>query len=88
MIHIWPTHIFVYIWAKKKTLKSSDKNGVRRRIVNIVKENTVQNLQILNKTILELLKVDDIFRDEIFKSRELLLSTPMSDQISNDIVTK
>jgi hypothetical protein len=59
---------------EKNRVKSSDKLSVKRKIVNIVKENTTQNLQKLNKAIMEILRVDDIFRDTLLKSRQLSMS--------------
>jgi len=50
---------------KRETTQVS-KVSMRRKIINIVKENTIHNLDELNKSILDIIKVDVQFK-ELFK---------------------
>jgi len=56
---------------QKKSQKESTIKATKRKIVNIVKDNSIQNVRNLDKTIIELLKIDDNFKEELFKSRQL-----------------
>ena len=47
---------------EKSNMKISEKNRIKRKIVNIIKENTIHNIGELNKLVLELLKIDDGFK--------------------------
>jgi hypothetical protein len=56
---------------QKKQLKPTEINRIKRKIINIVKENTVHNLAELNKAVLEILKVDENFRNELLRTRTI-----------------
>ena len=64
------TNMSVY-YEQKKEVKLSEKTRIKRKIINIIKGNTAHNLIELNRTILEILRVDNTFRDELFHSRQL-----------------
>ena len=59
---------------QKREVKTAEKNQVKRKIINIVKENTIHNLTELNQTLMNILKVDNIFRDELLRSKEIAVA--------------
>ena len=64
------TETYSELYAKiKGELKSNEKNYITKKVINIVKENTVENLRKLNKLIMSLLKEDEDFRKEVLKTR-------------------
>jgi len=50
---------------QKKELKQSERNITKKRLAQIVKENTLQNVDELNKVILEYLKINKSFREDL-----------------------
>lgn len=68
--YLGETYVKMYFDLKNK-MKSYEKNKIQKRVINIIKENTLLNLMTLNQVILELLKVDESFRTELIKSRQL-----------------
>jgi len=59
------THYLEKYHELKKNGKEIDNRRVRQQVASIVKENTVQNVDQLNKGILELLKADEGFKNQI-----------------------
>ena len=57
----------------KKELKESVIKSVKRTIINIVKDNSLHNIKMIDKTIIDLLKIDETFRNELIKTRQLSL---------------
>lgn len=57
----------------KKELKESVIKSVKRTIINIVKDNSLHNIKMIDKTIIDLLKIDEAFRNELIKTRQLSL---------------
>jgi hypothetical protein len=57
-------------YDQKKEVKIGDKNKCKRKIANIIKENTQHNLSQLNRTILELLRADSDFKQQLVKFKE------------------
>jgi hypothetical protein len=51
----------------KKLVKQSDKNSVKKQIINILKENSVHNIQELNKSVLSIIQVDQTFREKVLQ---------------------
>jgi len=60
----------------KRELKISEKNKLKRTITNIIKENTTHNLNKINKIMLELIKTDHEFLEQLVDSRKF--PTPSS----------
>jgi hypothetical protein len=58
-------------FSEKKKLKSSEEVAITRKIVNIIKNNTSQNLSELNNVLMDLLKIDQEFRDVILESKQI-----------------
>jgi len=56
---------------EKKDQKESKTKEIKKKIVNIVKDNSVQNGKNLDKTLINLLKIDETFREELLKTRQL-----------------
>jgi hypothetical protein len=54
-------------YAQRKELKLSEKSGVKRKIINIVKQNTIHNMSLLDKTLKDILKIDESFREQILQ---------------------
>ncbi|GAG03953.1 unnamed protein product, partial [marine sediment metagenome] len=68
--------IYIKIYMEqKKQLKRIEQNQIKKKIIDIVKQNTTENLEKLHRVIMDLLKLDDNFRDELLKSRQLLANT-------------
>ena len=64
---------YTRMYSQEKTnIKESDKNRIKKKIINIVKENTVHNLSELNAAVLEFLRIDDNFRDQLLKNQSLI----------------
>ena len=57
---------------QKKSLKSSEINNTRSKILNIIKGNTFQNINELNKSILDILKINDEFRNDFRSAFETI----------------
>jgi len=55
----------------KTEIKISEKNKVKRTITNIIKENSTHNLNKLNKIMLDLVKTDHEFLDQLIEKRQL-----------------
>ena len=55
----------------KSETKISEKNKIRRTITNIIKENSTHNLNKLNKIMLDLVKTDPEFLNQIINSKRL-----------------
>jgi RNase P protein component len=70
--HLAERYLTVYC-EQKQRVKPVERNRTKRKIINIVKENTVHNLGELDKILMELLKVDDSFKRQILQSRELII---------------
>ena len=68
-------YYFDVYFKQKEQIKLSEKNRVKRRIINIVKDNTIHNLSKLNQTVLEILKVDESFKEVLLKSQYLTNGT-------------
>jgi hypothetical protein len=63
---------YMTVYCEQKGLvKPSEKNRIKRKIISIVKENTIHNISELNQTVLDILKVDENFREVIVKSLEI-----------------
>jgi hypothetical protein len=52
----------------KSNLKNSEKAGLKKKILNVVKENSIHNLNELNKQISEILKINGSFRHQLLES--------------------
>jgi hypothetical protein len=52
----------------KKTVKKSEMNGVTKKILSILKDSHSHNLESLNRSILEILKVDQEFSNLLMDS--------------------
>jgi len=57
---------------EKKDLKESGIKVTKKKIINIVRDNSVQNSKNLDKTIIDLLKIDESFRKELLKTRQVV----------------
>ena len=57
----------------KEELKESVIKSVKRTIINIVKDNSLHNIKMIDKTIIDSLKIDENFRNELIKTRQLSL---------------
>jgi hypothetical protein len=68
--HLAERYLDLY-YQQKKMVKTTEANRIKRRIINIVKQNTVHNITELNQAILEILKVDQQFKNELVDSRKL-----------------
>jgi hypothetical protein len=53
---------------EKSKLKINEKNQTKRKVINIIKENTIQNSSELDNLVLEILQADDIFRQKLLKA--------------------
>lgn len=56
---------------EKKEQKESVAKSIKKKIINIVKDNSVQNVKTLDKAIIELLKIDQVFRKELLKTKQI-----------------
>ena len=71
--HLAETYMNLYGEEKNK-LKKSDINTTKRKVINIIKENTIHNISELNEIIIEILKTDDTFRQQLLTLNEPKLS--------------
>lgn len=62
--HLEKLHLSLYDRIKSE-LKECEKIKLKKKIINIVKENSIHNIQELNKVFLQLLNIDDKFRATI-----------------------
>jgi hypothetical protein len=53
---------------QKKLVKQTEKNRIKRQISNIVKENSVHNIAQLNSVLMDLLQINDDFRNKLSKN--------------------
>jgi len=60
---------------EKKDLKSTEISKLKKKIGNIIRSNTAENLSMLDKVIIETLKVDQNFRNELLKTRQFVSNT-------------
>lgn len=60
---------------QKKELKESISKNIKRKILGIIKDNSVQNVRSLDRTIIELLKIDGNFRNVLLGTRQLVSSS-------------
>jgi hypothetical protein len=61
------------LYKEQKTdVKVSEKNAIKRKILNIVRDNTVQSIQNLNNLILDILKIDSEFKAFLLQKSLLL----------------
>ena len=58
---------------QKNDQKETSVKSVKKTIANIIKDNSVHNSKMIDKTIIELLKIDETFRNELLKTRQLTL---------------
>jgi hypothetical protein len=58
-------------FEQKNALKRSDKGQLQKKIVNIVKENTSHNVAELNQALIDILKIDQDFREQIINSGKI-----------------
>jgi hypothetical protein len=61
------TYMQLYIELKNQ-LKVSEVNRIKKRIVAIIRENTIQNTSQLNQTLCDLLQLDEKFRKELVET--------------------
>ena len=52
----------------KKEAKRGQKLEIRKHIINIIKRNTIQNIDELNRNIFEVIKMDEDFKKNLFES--------------------
>jgi hypothetical protein len=62
--HLAETYMDLF-GEEKKGLKGRDINVAKRKVINIIKENTIHNVTELNQLIAEMLKDDDLFREQL-----------------------
>lgn len=55
----------------KNQIKVAEKNKIKRRITNIIKENTTHNLNKINKIMMDLIKTDNGFIELLMETRKL-----------------
>ena len=60
-------HYMKWFNELKELVKLSEKNATKKQIINILKENSVHNIQELNKNILSIIQVDQTFKDKIIQ---------------------
>lgn len=53
---------------EKSNMKVNQKNQIKRKVINIIKHNTIHNVNELNQIIFELAKVNDDFKEVLLKS--------------------
>lgn len=68
---------------EKKKLKTGEMKNTRKLILNIIKTNSVVNIDDVNEALIELLKVDTDYRDNLLSR----LYNFNSDQVSNKLIT-
>ena len=56
----------------KSTVKTQEKNSTKKQLLNILKENSVHNIQELNKSVLTIIKVDQQFREKFLTETNFL----------------
>ena len=56
---------------KNNAVKTSDKDKIKNKLLKIIKGNTVQNIEELNKIIIDILKIDDTNRINLFQKYQL-----------------
>lgn len=70
-----PNHLAKFYLEKftniKDNIKVSDSNKLKRKIINVIRENTVHNVNELDHVLFEILKVNDRFRDQIIESKHI-----------------
>ena len=55
----------------KQEQKTSDRLQIKKRLSKIVKNNSCHNVDLLNKAILDILKIDDTFKDQLLEHCKL-----------------
>ena len=58
-------------YSQKNKVKQIERDRIKKRLSKIVKENTAHNIEELNQVILEILKIDEDFRKELFETYQI-----------------
>jgi hypothetical protein len=63
------TYLKQYI-DEKDALKRNEKVRIQKKVINVIKENTVHGIGQLNQVLFQILKVDDKFREQLINCLE------------------
>jgi hypothetical protein len=66
---------------QKKLLKTSEANRVKRKIINIIKENTIHNISELNQVVFEILKVNESLRQQVIDAKHITIEREKAEEL-------
>ena len=50
-----------------KSVKQTNKNKIRKQVADILKKNTIQNIEQLNEDIFHIIQMDDAFAQQLLR---------------------